>query len=182
MFSALLFCSEFPRKFHVIIMPSVWFGLVKFDSLGRGGGRGVGGSSTCQRAKETCLEHNFIIILMTPAKRLATLAPCTARRRRSVHAFAYFVCRWTLTDSARDATYSTRYWVLGTTLSREQPRCASRDTLSALPFSYVRDSLQVLCCVISISLVDIIFLWLRRTPKKHFINAHKFVRNYNKNP
>lgn len=145
-----------------------------------------GGSLTCQRAKETCLEHNFIIILMTPAKRLATLAPCTARRRRSVHAFAYFVCRWTLTDSARDATYSTRYWVLGTTLSREQPRCASRDTLSPLPFSYVRDSLQVLCCVISISLVDIIFLWLRRkacgAPKKHFINAHKFVRNYNKNP
>lgn len=131
---------------------------------------GEGGSLTCQRAKETCLEHNFIIILMTPSKRLATLAPCNARGR-SVHAFAYFVCRWTLTDSARDATYSTRYWVLGTTLSREQPRCASRDTLSPLPISYVRDSLQVLCCVISISLVDIIFLWLRRkvwSPKKTF--------------
>lgn len=131
-------------------MPSVWFGLVKFDSLGRGE-KGGGGSLTCQRAKETCLEHNFIIILMTPAKRLATLAPCTARRRRSVHAFAYFVCRWTLTDSARDATYSTRYWVLGTTLSREQPRCASRDTLSPLPFSYVRDSLGFMLCYLNIS-------------------------------
>lgn len=94
---------------------------------------------------------------MTPAKRLATLAPCTARRR-SVHAFAYFVCRWTLTDSARDATYSTRYPVLGTTLSREQPRCVARHS-HATPL-LVREGLVAgfMLCYLNISRGHHIFM------------------------
>lgn len=111
-------------------------------------------------------------------KRLATI-PAEKKMFCVLRVLAYFVCRWILTDNARDSTHScSTTFVLEKGVLYE----ASRDSPAATP-AYVRDLFQV------ISLSHFPAPWTsyfygfveKCGTRKNFINAHKFVRNYNKN-